>query len=50
MAVDVVGQSRLITEEASDFEVVLADGLRVRVPRDTAIVRLAEMVRSLRSC
>ena len=50
VAVDVVGRSGLIAEEASDFEVVLADGLRVRVPRDTAIVRLAELVRALRSC
>ena len=50
VAVDVVGRSGLIAEEASDFEVVLGDGLRVRVPRDTAIVRLAELVRALRSC
>ena len=49
VAVDVVGHG-LIAEEASDFEVVLADGLRVLVPRDTAIMRLAELVRALRSC
>jgi hypothetical protein len=42
----VVGSSQV----AADFEVVLADGVRVRVARDVAIVRLAELVRSLRSC
>jgi hypothetical protein len=46
VAVDVVGSS----QGAADFEVVLTDGVRVRVPRDVAIVRLAELVRSLRSC
>jgi len=46
VAVDVVGG----TPSTSDFEVELADGLIVRVPRDTTTVRLVELVRALRSC
>jgi hypothetical protein len=46
VAVDVVGGSR----GGSDFEVELADGVRVRVARDVAMVRLVELVRALRSC
>jgi len=46
VAVDVVGG----TPSPSDFEVELADGLIVRVPRDTTTVRLVELVRALRSC
>jgi transposase-like protein len=46
VSVDVVGG----TPSSSDFEVELADGLIVRVPRDTTTVRLVELVRALRSC
>ena len=46
IAVDVVGGA----PSTSDMEVELADGLIVRVPRDTATVRLVELVRALRSC
>jgi transposase-like protein len=46
VAVDVVGGAQI----SGDFEVVLSDGLRLRVPRDVAIARLAELVRELRSC
>ena len=46
VAVDVVGG----TQGVSDIEVVLADGCRVCVPRDTTTVRLVELVRALRSC
>lgn len=46
VAVDVVGGSRTTGE----IEVVLADGLRVLVPRDTTTERLVELVRVLRSC
>jgi hypothetical protein len=46
IAVDVVGGA----PSTSDFEVVLADGLIVRVPRDTTTLRLVELVRALRSC
>lgn len=46
IAVDVVGG----TPATSDFEVELADGVIVRVPRDTAFERLVELVRALRSC
>lgn len=50
VAVDVVGGSRPVEDVPSGFEVVLADGCRVRMPRDIAIERLAELVRALRSC
>ena len=46
VAVDVVGPAA----STSEIEVLLADGMRVRVPRDVAIVRLVELVRALRSC
>jgi hypothetical protein len=46
IAVDVVGG----TSSTGDFEVELADGLIVRVPCDTATVRLVELVRALRTC
>ena len=46
VAVDVVGAAAATTE----IVVHLADGLRVRVPRDVAIARLVELVRALRSC
>ena len=46
MAVDVVGEARLVSE----IEVVLSDGVRVRVPRDVMTERLVELVRALRSC
>ncbi len=46
VAVDVVGAAAA----TSEIEVQLADGLRVRVPRDVAIARLVELVRALRSC
>jgi hypothetical protein len=46
VAVDVVGQAR----PASEIEVVLSDGVRVRVPRDVLTERLVELVRALRSC
>lgn len=46
VAVDVVGGK----PSTSDFEVELADGLIVRVPRDTTTVRLVELVRALRAC
>jgi len=46
VAVDVVGGAQGV----SDIEVVLADGCRVCVPRDTATVRLVELVRALRTC
>lgn len=46
VAVDVVGGSR-----GSDaLEVVLSDGVCVRVPRDTTSERLIELVRALRAC
>ena len=50
VAVDVVDGSRPGAEGTSGFEVLLADGCRVRVPRDIAIEHLAELVRALRSC
>jgi transposase-like protein len=46
VAVDVVGTAAT----TSEIEVLLADGMRVRVPRDLAIARLVELVRALRSC
>lgn len=46
VAVDVVGAAAVTGE----IEVQLADGLRVRIPRDVAIARLVELVRALRSC
>jgi transposase-like protein len=46
VAVDVVGAAA----STSEIEVLLADGMRVRVPRDVAIARLVELVRALRSC
>ncbi len=46
VAVDVVGAAATTGE----IEVQLADGVRVRVPRDVAIARLVELVRALRSC
>lgn len=50
IAVDVVDDSRPGTRGTSGFEVMLADGCRVRVPRDIAVERLVELVRALRSC
>lgn len=44
VAVDVVG------EPAREIEVVLADGVRVRVPYSTSLERLVTMVQALRSC
>lgn len=46
MAVDVVGEA----QSASEIEVVLSDGVRVRVPRDVLTERLVELVQALRSC
>lgn len=46
VAVDVVGTAA----PASEFEVLLADGMRVRVPRDVTTERLVALVRALRSC
>jgi transposase-like protein len=46
VAVDVVGAAAA----TSEIEVLLSDGVRVRVPRDVAIARLVELVRALRSC
>ena len=46
VAVDVVGERRA----ASEIEVLLSDGVRVRVPRDVATERLVELVRALRTC
>lgn len=46
VAVEVLGRSGA----PGDFEVVLADGLRVRVPREVGVARLVELVRELRSC
>lgn len=46
VAVDVVGERR----PASEIEVLLSDGVRVRVPRDVATERLVELVRALRTC
>jgi ferric-dicitrate binding protein FerR (iron transport regulator) len=46
VAVDVVGERRT----ASEIEVVLSDGMRVRVPRDVVTERLVELVRALRTC
>lgn len=46
VAVDVVGDA----QPASEIEVVLSDGVRVRVPRDVLTERLIELVRALRSC
>ncbi len=46
VAVEVIGRGGA----AGDFEVVLADGLRVRVPRDVGVARVVELVRELRSC
>ena len=45
VAVDVVDGSTL-----REIEVVLADGLRVRVPHSTSLERLVAMVQALRSC
>lgn len=47
VAVDIVGGSR---GWADSLEVVLADGVCVRVPRDTTSARLIELVRALRAC
>ena len=47
VAVDVVGSSR---ETVDSLEVVLSDGVCVRVPRDTTSERLIELVRALRAC
>lgn len=46
VAVEVIGRGGV----AGDFEVVLSDGLRLRVPRDVGVARLVELVRELRSC
>jgi hypothetical protein len=46
VAVDVVDR----VEQAREIEVVLADGLRVRVAHDTSLERLVAMVQALRSC
>lgn len=46
VAVDVVGAA----PATSEIEVLLADGVLVRVSRDVAIARLVELVRALRSC
>lgn len=43
---DVVGEA----QPASEIEVQLSDGVRVRVPRDVTNERLVELVRALRSC
>jgi hypothetical protein len=37
-------------EPAREIEVVLADGVRVRVPYSTSLERLVAMVQALRSC
>ncbi len=50
VAVELVGGLRPREDSASNFEVVLADGCRVRVPKDIETVRLAELVAALRSC
>lgn len=47
VAVDVVGAPR---GAAVSLEVVLVDGVCVRLPRDTTSERLIELVRALRSC
>ena len=47
VAVDVVGGSR---GHVDSLEVVLTDGVLVRVPRDTTSERLIEIVGALRSC
>jgi hypothetical protein len=49
VAVDVVDGADG-AQTAPSLEVVLSDGLRVRMPRDTAAQRLVELVRALRSC
>jgi hypothetical protein len=46
VAVDVVDR----VEPAREIEVVLADGVRVRVPYSTSLERLVAMVQALRSC
>jgi len=46
VAVDVVDR----VEPALEIEVVLADGLRVRVAHDTSLERLVAMVQALRTC
>ena len=46
VAVDVVGEARA----TSELEVLLFDGVRVRVPGDVATERLIALVRALRSC
>ena len=46
VAVDFVGEAR----PASEIEVLLSDGVRVRVPRDVATERLVELVQALRAC
>jgi transposase-like protein len=47
VAVDVVGEAMPPQRE---IEVVLADGVRVRVPYSTSLERLVAMVQALRSC
>lgn len=46
VAVDVVGRE----SPAREIEVVLADGVRVRVAYDVSLERLVAMVQALRSC
>jgi hypothetical protein len=46
VAVDVVDR----VEPAREIEVVLADGVRVRVPYSTSLEQLVAMVQALRSC
>jgi hypothetical protein len=46
VAVDVIAGA----ESASGIEVVLSDGVVVRLPREVGLERLVEFVRALRSC
>jgi len=46
VAVDVVDEA----SPAREIEVVLADGVRVRLPYSTSLERLVAMVQALRSC
>jgi transposase-like protein len=50
VAVDLLGHSAVPAESSAGFEVLLASGDRVRVPRDISTSHLVELVRALRSC
>ena len=50
VAVDVVGGAREADSTTVGYEVLLTNGARLRVPRDFAASRVAELLAVMRSC